>query len=140
MVLSQDESEVVIDEHDVEDDLDHDADDLDDVDDGEDEHLDAEDLEEPEKDQTNIKVSFVFTRPSCGRVIKIPSFICFISCIFFLQETVVEEKQEKPATSPVYVVIKITNFILFYFPLLFVKLSCHLQQAPVETLCNGVVR
>ena len=111
MVLNQDESEEVIDEHDVEDDLDNDADDLDDVDDGEDEHLDTEDLEEHETDKANSKVSFTFTRPFYGSGFLIPSFICLIACFFFfLQETVAAEKQKEPATSPVYVVIKIMSF------------------------------
>ena len=83
MVLNQDESEEVIDEHDVEDDLDNDADDLDDVDDGEDEHLDTEDLEEHETDKANSKVSFTFTRPFCGSGFLIPSFICLIAWFFF---------------------------------------------------------
>ena len=67
VVVSQDESEEIVDEHDVdehdvEDDLENDADDLDDVDVGEDvaEHLGAEDLEEQTKDKEITKVSFVF--------------------------------------------------------------------------------
>ena len=65
VVVSQDESEEIVDEHDVdehdvEDDLENDADDLDDVDVGEDvaEHLGAEDLEEQAKDKEITKVSF----------------------------------------------------------------------------------
>jgi len=78
VVVSQDESEEIVDEHDVdehdvEDDLENDADDLDDVDVGEDvaEHLGAEDLEEQAKDKEITK------------------------------DTMVAEKQEKAATSPV---------------------------------------
>lgn len=110
VVLNQDESEEVIDEHDVDDDLDNDADDLDDVDDGEDEHLDTEDLEEHETDKANTKVSFTFTRSFCGSGFLISSFICLIAGFFFLQETVATEKQKEPASSPVYVVIKIMSF------------------------------
>lgn len=69
VVVSQDESEEIVDEHDVdehdvEDDLENDADDLDDVDVGEDvaEQLGAEDLEEQTKDKEITKVSFVFRR------------------------------------------------------------------------------
>lgn len=65
VVVSQDESEEIVDEHDVdehdvEDDLENEADDLDDVDVGEDvaEHLGAEDLEEQAKDKEITKVSF----------------------------------------------------------------------------------
>lgn len=110
VVLNQDEGEEVIDEHDVEDDLDNDADDLDDVDDGEDEHLDTEDLEEHETEKANSKVSFTFTRPFCGSGSLIFKFHLFDCPVFFLQETVTAEKQKEPATSPVYVVIKIIPF------------------------------
>ncbi|XP_068715374.1 SAP domain-containing ribonucleoprotein-like [Montipora foliosa] len=57
IVLSQDESEDIVDDHDVEDELDNDADDLDDVDDSEElsEHLGTEDLDEPVKDKENVK-------------------------------------------------------------------------------------
>ena len=65
MVVSQDESEEIVDEHDAEDDLDNDADDLDDVDVGEDEaeHLGTEDLDiqTKEKEITQVQGLLSFT-------------------------------------------------------------------------------
>lgn len=51
-----------MDDHDVDDDLDNEADDLDDVDVSEalSEHLGTEDSDEPIKDKENMKVSFAF--------------------------------------------------------------------------------
>ena len=60
MVVSQDESDDIVDENDPDDDLDNDADDLDDVDVGDvSEHLEAEDLDtkdtEEDKEVTQVK-------------------------------------------------------------------------------------
>ena len=59
IVLSHDEGEQIMDDHD---DLDNEADELDEVDVSEalSEHLGTEDLDEPIKDKENMKVSFVF--------------------------------------------------------------------------------
>ena len=76
IVLSKDESEDIVDDHDVEDELDNDADDLDDVDDSEElsEHLGTEDLDEPVKDKENVKVSFAF--------IPIVLYACHLTCFW----------------------------------------------------------
>lgn len=68
MVVSQDESEEITDDHDPEDDLDHDADDLDDVDVGEDaaEHLGTEDLDIQTKEKEIIQVIFLGSKHRCG--------------------------------------------------------------------------
>ena len=69
MVVSQDESEEITDDHDPEDDLDHDADDLDDVDVdvGEDaaEHLGTEDLDIQTKEKEIIQVIFLRSKHNC---------------------------------------------------------------------------
>ena len=59
IVLSHDEGEQIMDDHD---DLDNEADELDEVDVSEalSEHLGTEDLDEPIKDKENMKVSFAF--------------------------------------------------------------------------------
>lgn len=84
MVVSQDESEEITDDHDAEDDLDHDADDLDDVDVGEDasEHLGTEDLDIQTKEKDIIKVTFSFSKLTVHKVFS--SSCVFLKDVFLI--------------------------------------------------------
>lgn len=78
MVVSQDESDDIVDEHDPDDDLDNDADDLDDVDVGDvSEHLEAEDLDtketEDDKEVTQeVAANETEKKTTVGSVKKVP--------------------------------------------------------------------